>query len=170
MKKLSMILVLALVLASGAVTVMSAPAAAQVYGGYTYPAPPPNPYATPWVGPNTPWTYYNGDWFLNGILYYFFGQKYGWAPYYAYAPTYIVRPNYWYGPMWHAWYQGNPHYWENFRRAYPYWRDHQYGHRYDRDFYERHHHGQGGGWQRGWHGGPPHEGPYREGEHGRRYD
>ncbi len=32
--------------------------------------------------------YYNGDWFLNGILYYFFGPRYGWAPYYAYAPTY----------------------------------------------------------------------------------
>ena len=42
--------------------------------------PPAYPLAKPWVGPNTPWVYYNGDWFLNGVLQYFFGPKYGWAP------------------------------------------------------------------------------------------
>jgi hypothetical protein len=106
MRKLSFILVLAILLAGGAVTAMSAPSYAQ---GYNYPPPPPDPYATPWVGPNTPWVYYNGDWFLNGILQYFFGNRYGWAPYYAYAPTYIVRPNQWYAPRWNVWYKQNPH-------------------------------------------------------------
>ena len=94
MKKLSVILVLAILLVGGAVGAISTPAYAQ---GYSYPPPPQNPYSTPWVGANTPWVYYNGDWFLNGVLHYFFGPGYGWAPYYSYAPTYIVRPGKWYG-------------------------------------------------------------------------
>ena len=57
---------------------MSAPSYAQGYGGYNYPPPPQNPYATPWVGTNTPWTFYQGDWFLNGYCI-FFGNQYGWA-------------------------------------------------------------------------------------------
>jgi hypothetical protein len=152
MKKLSLVLVIAILLAAGAAGLMAAPAQAQVY---TYPAPPQNIYATPWVGPNTPWVNYNGDWFLNGVLQYFFGQQYGWAPYYAYPTTYIVRPNYWYGPMWHSWYQRNPVYVNNFVRTYPYWRGHSMGHRYDQKFYSQHHQGHGGGWQKGFHGGPP---------------
>ena len=152
MKKLSCILVLAVLLAAGAVGAMPAPAFAQ---GYMYPAPPQNLYATPWVGPNTPWVNYNGDWFLNGVLHYFFGNNYGWAPYYAYGPTYIVRPTYWYGPMWNAWYQARPIYWNDFQRNYPYWRGHQHGHRYDQNFYNQHNRGQGAGWHKGSHGGPP---------------
>src|SRR4030042_3854365 len=149
MKKLTFILVLAVLLTGGTVAAMSAPSQAQIY---EYPSPPPNPYATPWVGPNTPWCYYNGDWFLNGILYYFFGPQYGWAPYYAYPYNYIARPETWYAPRWHAWYQGHPRYYENFNRVYPYWRGHRVEQRYDRDFYERHHRGQGGGWQKGFQG------------------
>jgi len=152
MKKLSCILALAILLAGGALGAISAPAYAQVY---TYPAPPPNPYATPWVGPNTPWVNYNGDWFLNGVLHYFFGNNYGWAPYYAYAPTYIVRPTYWYGPMWNSWYHARPNYWNDFQRNYPYWRGHRQGHHYDQNFYNQHNRGQGGGWHKGSHGGPP---------------
>jgi hypothetical protein len=153
MKKVSFILVLAILLAGGAVGTLSTSSYAQVYA---YPPPPQNLYANPWVGPNTPWVYYNGDWFLNGVLYYFFGNRYGWAPYYAYAPTYIVRPQVWYAPRWNAWYRGHPTYWKNFYRKYPYWRGHQYGYRYDRNFYEKYHRGQGGGWQKGFHGGPAH--------------
>ena len=116
---------------------------------------PQNPYASPWVGSNTPWTYYNGDWFLNGILYYFFGNNYGWAPYYSYAPTYIVRPNDWYAPRWNTWYQQNPHYWQSFTQRYPYWRGHQYTQRYDQNFYNQHHRDQGDGWNQGFHGVRP---------------
>jgi|UniRef100_A0A7V6DQS6 hypothetical protein len=149
MKKVSILLVLALLVTGSALGVTSLPAQAQVYG-------PPPPAAAlppqPWVGPNTPWVYYNGDWFLNGVLYYFFGPKYGWAPYYAYAPVYIVRPAKWYGPHWHNWYRAHPVYWQNFQRAYPYWRTHHVGYRYDERFYNRYHHGQGGGWQHGYHG------------------
>jgi hypothetical protein len=155
MKKLPLILVLAILLAGGAIGAMSAPAHAQY--GYNYPPPSANPYAQPWVGPNTPWTYYNGDWFLQGLLYNFFGPQYGWAPYYAYPPTYIVRPNNWYGPKWNTWYQRNPHYWQNFRRQYPYWAGHREGQRYDQGFYERHHRGQGTGWQKGFRGAAPQE-------------
>ena len=126
---------------------MTTPSNAQVY------APPPQtPYATPWVGQNTPWVYYNGDWFLQGILYYFFGPRYGWAPYYAYPTTYIVRPNNWYQPKWNAWYQQHPQYRRTFTQKYPYWRDHRYGQHYDHNFYNRYHRGQGGGWQQGFHG------------------
>ncbi len=71
MKNLTFILVIAIILTGGAVAAMSAPAHAQY--GYNYPPPPADPYAQPWVGPNTPWVNYNGDWFLNGLLYYFFG-------------------------------------------------------------------------------------------------
>lgn len=136
---------------SGAVTGLSAPSYAQVY---EYPPPPADIYSEPWVGPNTPWVYYNGDWFLNGILYFFFGPEYGWCPYYAYPPTYIVRPHRWYAPLWLSWYQGHPVYWQNFQRAYPYWRGHAVGHHYDLNFYEQHHRGQGGGWQKGFQGRP----------------
>ena len=147
MQKLITLLMLTVLLAGGALGALPAPASAQV--------PPPlvRPVVvTPWVGPNTPWVFYNGDWFLNGILYYFFGPKYGWAPYYTYPPAYIVRPGYWYKSHWHDWYRAHPVYWENFHRLYPHWRDHQVGRHYGEDFYNRYHPGQGGGWQHGWHG------------------
>ena len=158
MKKLSLVLVIAMLLAGLAAGAISTPADAQGYPAYSYAPPPRSPYANPWVGPNTPWVHYNGDWFLNGMLYYFFGPRYGWAPYYAYAPTYIVRPNAWYGPKWNAWYQRNPHYWESFQRHYPYWHGHNYAHHYDRKFYEEHHHGQGGGWHKGFQHKPSKQG------------
>jgi hypothetical protein len=125
---------------------------AQDYGGTYYAPPPPNPYATPWVGPNTPWVFYQGDWFLNGMLYHFYGDQYGWAPYYAYPPIYIVRPSNWYAPRWNTWYQQNPQYWQTFTQKYPYWRSHRYGQRYDQNFYNQYHRGQGEGWQKGYHG------------------
>jgi hypothetical protein len=153
MKKLSVILVLAILLVGGAVGASATPSYAQGYPAYTYPPPPQNPYANPWVGANTPWVYYNGDWFLNGVLHNFFGPRYGWAPYYSYAPTYIVRPGKWYGQNWNAWYQRHPNHWENFHRNYPYWRGHRQGRHYDQNFYNEHHRGQGGGWHRGGHGG-----------------
>ena len=149
MKKGSILLVLAVLLTGGALGIMSVPSQAQFYG--PPPAPPPQTMAAPWVGQNTPWTYYNGDWFQNGILHYFFGPKYGWAPYYAYAPTYIVRPPQWYGPKWQKWYRAHPVYWQNFQRTYPYWHGHRVGHRYDEAFYNRYHHGHGRGWHRGCH-------------------
>jgi hypothetical protein len=152
MKKLHLVLALAILLAASAVGAMPAPGYAQGYAGYNYPPPPPSPYATPWVGPNTPWTYYNGDWFLNGVLHHFYGPKYGWAPYYAYAPVYIVRPVEWYGPRWKVWYERHPHYWNNFVRKYPHWRHHKQGRHYDVSFYNKYHRGQGGGWQKGIHG------------------
>jgi hypothetical protein len=152
MKKLALILALAILLGGGAVSAFSGPSHAQ---GYEYPPPPADPYAYPWVGPDTPWVYYNGDWFLNGILYYFFGSLFGWAPYYAYDYSYIVRPYDWYGPMWLGWYSGHPFYWQHFRQAYPYWAGHHEGQRYDRRFYDEHHRGQGGGWQKGFKGVAP---------------
>ena len=146
------------------------------YGGAYYSPQPQNIYANPWVGANTPWTYYQGDWFLNGMLYNYYGNQYGWAPYYAYPPIYIVRPNNWYGPKWNTWYQQHPQYWQTFSNDYPYWRDHRQGQHYDQNFYNRYHPSQGEGWQKGFHGtamerprpeGPrpspgqvtPHEGP-----------
>jgi hypothetical protein len=147
MKKVSILVALAILLTGSALGIMSSPSQAQFYG-----PPPVSPSMAPYVGSNTPWVFYNGDWFQNGTLYYFFGPKYGWAPYYAYAPTYIVRPSQWYGPKWHKWYRAHPVYWQNFQRSYPYWRDHRAGHRYDERFYDMHHHGQGGGWHKGYHG------------------
>lgn len=147
MKRLILIPVMAALLAGGAIGVLPGPSQAQVY---RYAPPPANIYGNPWVGPNTPWVYYNGDWFLNGVLYYFFGPRYGWAPYYAYAPTYIVRPPTWYGAKWHAWYRGHPRYWTTFHQKYPYWAGHRHSHRYDRRFYERHHRGYGRGWHKGY--------------------
>jgi hypothetical protein len=123
----------------------------QSYGD-TYNTPPPQKlYSTPWVGPNTPWVFYQGDWFQNGMLYNFYGNQYGWAPYYAYPPTYIVRPNTWYEPRWNTWYQQHPQYRQTFTQKYPYWRDHRHGQRYDQNFYNRYHRGQGE-WQKGFHG------------------
>jgi len=171
MKKTGLIFILAILLAAGAIGARSAPSYAQGYAGYNYPPPPQNIYATPWVGSDTPWTFFQGDWFLKGVLYNFFGPQYGWAPYYAYPPTYIVRPVNWYEPRWHKWYQGNPHYWKNFQRQYPYWRKHQAGQRYDQNFYNRYHRGQGAGWNQGFHGvrpsGAPGHGVQAPGAHGR---
>jgi hypothetical protein len=155
MKKTGLIFILAILLAGGAIGAMSAPSYAQGYAGYNYPPPPQNIYATPWVGSNTPWVFFQGDWFLKGVLHNFFGPQYGWAPYYAYPPTYIVRPITWYEPRWHKWYEGQPHYWQNFQRQYPYWREHQAGQRYDQNFYNRYHRSQGAGWNQGFHGVRP---------------
>jgi len=161
MKRLTLVVILAALLAGPVTARNPAPAGAQAVPVYTYPAPPANIYAVPWVGPNTPWVFYNGDWFLNGLLYYFFGPAYGWAPYYAYAPVYIVRPDYWYGPRWVEWYYQHPVYVQNFVRTYPQWHGHQIGHRYDEHFYNRYHRGQGGGWQRGSHGDNHRDGPQK---------
>uniref|UniRef100_A0A7V4G6V8 YXWGXW repeat-containing protein n=1 Tax=Desulfobacca acetoxidans TaxID=60893 RepID=A0A7V4G6V8_9BACT len=152
MKKLSLLLAVIVLVSAGAAAVTPVTATAQVY---VYPPPPPDPYAYPWVGPNTPWVFYNGDWFLNGILYYFFGPLYGWAPYYAYPVIYVVRPEEWYAPKWIVWYQKHPHFWARFHREHPYWVGHRVGHRYDRAFYEKYHRGHGPGWQKGFHGKPP---------------
>lgn len=152
MKKIALVLVTAFFLATGIVTVISSPSYAQ---SYDYPPPPADIYAQPWVGPDTPWVYYDGDWFLNGVLYYYFGPEYGWAPYYSYAPNYIVRPYSWYAPRWSSWYSANPLFYRSFLSRYPYWRGHREGQRYNRSFYEQHNHGQGGGWQRGFHGVAP---------------
>lgn len=122
------------------------------YEGTYSPPPPQYPYSTPWVGLNTPWVYYQGDWFLNGMLHYYFGSQYGWAPYYAYPPTYIVRPVYWYAPKWNTWYQQHPQFVQTFTQRYPYWRGHRHGQRYGQDFYNRYHRGQGIGWQKGLQG------------------
>jgi hypothetical protein len=154
MKVVSIILALVLGLAGGAMSVMSPAAQAQVIVPGL-----PQAAAVPWVGANTPWTFYNGDWFLNGVLYYFFGNQMGWAPYYAYAPTYIVRPTYWYAPRWNTWYKAHPTYWTNFERRYPYWHGHRAGQHYDQNFYNRYHHGQGGGWQKGFPAGAHHPAP-----------
>ena len=151
MKKSTFILMTAILLAGGAVSGLPALSHAQ---GYEYPPPPENSYASPWVGPDTPWVYYNGDWFLDGVLYYYYGPEYGWAPYYAYDAGYIVRSDIWYAPRWQVWYRGRPQYLERFQEQYPYWRAHHEGERYDRRFYEQHHRGQSGGWQKGFHGGP----------------
>jgi hypothetical protein len=133
------------------------------YGGaYETPPPPQYSYGSPWVGTNTPWVFYQGDWFLNGLLYNFFGPQYGWAPYYAYPPTYIVRTAYWYEPRWNTWYQQHPQYVQTFTQRYPYWRNHHVGQRYDQNFYNRYHQGQGGGWQKGFPGGVTAR-PYPEG-------
>ncbi len=148
MKRSIAFLVLVILLARGAIGAMSGPAAAQGY----YPPQPQAVAVNPWVGNNTPWTFYKGDWFLNGVLQYFFGPRYGFAPYYAYPTVYIVRPENWYAPGWNSWYQGHPQYWSNFERQYPYWRGHQVGHVYDQNFYNQYHRGQGGGWNQGFQG------------------
>jgi hypothetical protein len=152
MKKIAFALVTVALLAGGMVAVAPSPSHAQ---DYEYPPQPGDIYAQPWVGPDTPWVYYNGDWFLNGILYYYFGPEYGWAPYYAYPPTYIVRPETWYAPRWFAWYSGHPIYRQNFLHHYSYWRGHREGQHYGRSFYEKHNRGHGGGWQKGFHGAHP---------------
>lgn len=145
MKKVSILLALTLMLTGGAIGIWAFPSQAQIYA-----PPPPQSAMAPWVGPNTPWVFYNGDWFRNGTLYHFFGPNYGWAPYYAYPPVHIVRPAHWYGPKWDAWYRAHPAYWKKFHHAYPYWRGHRVGHHYDEAFYHRHHHGPGRGWHKGY--------------------
>jgi hypothetical protein len=139
-----------------------APTSPYYEGAYATPPPPQYSYGTPWVGTNTPWVFYQGDWFLNGVLYYFFGPQHGWAPYYAYPPTYIVRTTYWYEPRWTTWYQQHPQYVQTFTHRYPYWHNHYVGQRYDQNFYNKYHQGQGGGWQKGFHGGITQR-PYPEG-------
>jgi hypothetical protein len=150
MKKASILLALTILLIGGVIVSVSTPALAQ-----------PMPHQRgPWTGNNTPWTYYHGDWFHNGILRYFYGQKNGWAPYYSKAPGQVERPGEWYGEKWEHWYRDHPNYWQNFEREYPYWREHRIGQRYDEDFYKHHHHGRGGGWQQ------PYRGEEEEHEHG----
>ena len=162
MKRLSLFFALAILLAGCVGPQMGGPSYDQGYGGYqgqggyNYQPPPQNPYATPWVGANTPWTYYQGDWFLNGLLYNNFGNQYGWAPYYSYPVTYVVRPTTWYAPRYQVWYQQHPQYVRTFEQKYPYYRGHRAGQHYDQRFYNTHHRGQGGGWNQGFHGVRPH--------------
>ena len=159
----SLILLIGTLTGAGCVSPNTGVAPPGPYYGGTYQAPPSQyPYATPWVGTNTPWVFYQGDWFYNGLLYYFYGNQYGWAPYYAYPPTYIIRSAPWYETRWNIWYQQHPQYVQTFTQRYPYWRDHHYGQRYDQNFYNRYHPGQGGGWQKGFHGSVP-AGPQSEG-------
>ena len=70
-------------------------------------------------------------------------------------PPILSDPNIWYAPQWNAWYQRNPHYWQTFEQKYPYWRGHRVGQRYDENFYNKYHRGQGEGWNQGFHGVRP---------------
>jgi hypothetical protein len=126
---------LALCLMGGMVSI----AAAQGPGEFVAPGPGPGPGPTPevqvvavgapWVGPNTPWVFWNNNWYYNGILYAFFGPL-GWWPNGYYGNNLIVRTDEWYGPRWVTWYRENPYYWDEFHR----------------------HYGNGHHWHHGWHG------------------
>ncbi len=142
MKKASILLALIIFLIGGAIVTMSSPVLAQ----------PHPPHQGPWTGQNTPWTYYHGDWFKNGVLHYFYGNQHGWAPYYSHRPANVERPGEWYGDKWEHWYREHPKDMENFEHQYPYWRNHQVGEQYNESFYKQHHHGHGGGWQKEYHG------------------
>jgi hypothetical protein len=151
MKKLGLILALAILLAGGMLGVMSISSGAQerVVTTYQYPPPPLNPLEHPWVGPKSPWVYYHGDWFLKGELYYYYGPKLGWAPYFSFDPSYIKRPAEWYDPRWNAWYEQHPQYWAKFQAAYPWWTEHRMGTAYEEEFYRKHHPGESR-WRRAW--------------------
>jgi hypothetical protein len=142
MKKASILLALTILLIGGLILSASSPALAQ-----------PGPHhGGPWTGPNTPWSYYHGDWFKNGVLHYFHGNKNGWAPYYSKHPGNVERPGEWYGEKWENWNRQHPQNMEHFEHQYPYWRGHRVGEQYNENFYNRYNHGQGGGWQREYHG------------------
>ena len=87
MKKASILLALTILLIGGVIVALSSPSLAQG-------DPPPH---GPFVGPKTPWTFFHGDWFKNGVLHYNYGPKPGWAPYYAHPPGPVERPGEWYG-------------------------------------------------------------------------
>ncbi len=168
MKKLILVLLLAVFVAGGTMAAMSAPASAQPY---EYPAAPGDPYVNPWVGPGSCWVFYNGDWFCNGVLYYYFGPVYGWSPYWAFPVSFIVYEPYWYGPMWGAWFTAHPNVVNVFINTFPFWRSHHHGEHPDREFFEKHHGGKGS-WQGGWKGhpgakggAPEHKGGPKGGEH-----
>ncbi len=155
MKKLSFIMVAAVMLAVVLQGTISAPALAQSVSveakSYTYPAPPQKPAEHPWVGPNTPWTYYNNDWFYKGTLYYDYGER-GWAPYYSYETTTVTRPSDYYDTKWSVWYQKNPTYTETLIREHPYWKEHHVGTVYNENFYITHDKREGENrWRRAWH-------------------
>ncbi len=133
MRKASILLTLTILLFAAAILTLSSPSLAQG-------DPPPR---GPWVGPNTPWTFFHGDWFRNGELHYFYGPKHGWAPYYSRPVGPVERPNEWYGQKWENWNREHPNYQQHFEREYPYWREHRTGERYDENFYNRYHHGRG---------------------------
>ena len=142
MKNIRILLALTILLTGGAAAALSLPAQAQVCGPVAAYSP-----GAPWVGANTPWVYYNGDWFHNGTLHNYYGPQYGWAPHNAYAPVHLVRPAQWYGPKWHSWYQARPHYWKHFHHQYPHWRGHRAGHPYDGGYYSMRP-GPGKGWKK----------------------
>ncbi len=152
MKKVSLILGVAVLVAGVALVAISAPASAQVVvkeKHYVYPPPPANPAASPWVGPGTPWVYYKGDWFYKGTLYYDFGPGRGWAPYYAYDTEVVVRPPDWYEPKYEVWYEEHPDVVTTFTRTYPYWSEHRVGVVYDEQFYIKHNTGENR-WRKAW--------------------
>jgi hypothetical protein len=138
MKKASILLALAILLIGGIILTVSSPALAQMTSGSQQ---------GPYTGDNSPWTYYKGDWFKNGVLHYYYGNN-RWAPYYSKGPGSVQRPNEWYGEKWQTYNQQHPQNLTNFESQYPYWSSHQVGQKYDEKFYHQHHPEQGGGWQR----------------------
>ena len=151
MKKISFILMTAILLAGGAVAVMSTHSYAQVY---EYPPPPSDPSASPWVRSDTPWVYYDGDWFMNGILYYYYGPDYGGPPITLILSAILSDPEP--GMLRDGWrgIRGSLLTWRVFNGSILVGRGHRQGQRYSQKFYEQHHGGQGGGWQQGLQGPP----------------
>jgi hypothetical protein len=125
----------------------------------------------PWVGPDTPWVFWNNNWYYNGILYAFYGPL-GWWPYGYYANNLIVRNYAWYGPRWNRWYRARPVYWRNFHRHYGngrHWHSSYRGH--DAWRHHRRHGGHGRNLTRGGHGRPHDHGRnLRHSGHGARRD
>ena len=144
MKKLSLMLALAILLAGGAIGATSTSSGAQVY-----PPPPQNLYATPWVGANTPWVFYNGDWFLNGSSALLFWPS-TWMGSLLRLCSYLYRQT---QSLVCASVEcvvpGTPALLEEFSSPISLLAEHRYGHRYNENFYHQHHRGQGAGWQKG---------------------
>ena len=73
----------------------------------------------PWLGPASPWFWYNNAWWYNGVLYGFYGGAYGWRPYGSITNVVVEQPAYFYNnPKWGSWAQRNPQHGQRWQQQY----------------------------------------------------
>jgi hypothetical protein len=73
----------------------------------------------PWLGPGSPWYWWNNAWWYNGVQYGFYGAAYGWRPYGSITNVVVEQPAHYYNnPQWDRWNHSHPDHVQHFHQQY----------------------------------------------------
>lgn len=73
----------------------------------------------PYLGPMSPWFWFNHNWYYNGVMYGYYGPGYEWAPYGSVTNVVVQQPAHYYNnPQWDSWANRHPEYGQHWQHEY----------------------------------------------------